>query len=317
MRLVSYRRADGSESVGILRDDLNGPYDLIRALEIYAVASNLCVPIVSDMMDLLDAGLIDVELLRGVEAFVECHNLLEDLSDADDFTLLAPIGHPGAVYALGRNYPAHARASGAEVPTEPIVFGKAVTSIVGPEDDVVYKDGLTRVDPEAELAVIIGRLGSEIPENDAMSHVAGYTALNDVTARDLQMTLQEQKHPWFVAKGMDTFCPIGPCITLPDEIGEPIELDVKLYVNGELRQNDNTRSMTFDVPFMISWISRYFTLYPGDIIATGTPEGIAPVLPGDVMEVHVEKIGVLRNRVVGERRQASYDVMLNSIQHPF
>lgn len=301
MKLVSYRRGDGSESVGILRDDLHGPYDLIRALEIYAVASNLCVPIVLDMMDLLNAGLVDVELLRGIESFVESHNLLEDLSDADDFTLMAPIGQPGAIYALGRNYPAHARETGAEVPTEPIVFGKAVTSIVGPEEDVIYKKGLTRVDPEAELAIIIGKEGSEIPEEEAMSYVAGYTALNDVTARDLQKTFQERRHPWFVAKGIDTFCPIGPCITLPDEIGEPIELDVKLYVNGELRQSDNTRSMTFSVPFMISWISRYFTLYPGDIITTGTPEGIAPVHPGDVMEVQVDKIGVLRNRVAGCR----------------
>ena len=300
MKLVSYRRGDGSESVGILRDDLNGPYDLIRALEIYAVASNLCVPIALDMMDLLNAGLVDVELLRGIESFVEGHNLLEDLSDADDFTLLAPIGQPGAIYALGRNYPAHARETGAEVPTEPIVFGKAVTSIVGPEDDVIYKKGLTRVDPEAELAVIIGKMGSSIPESEAMSYVAGYTALNDVTARDLQKTFQERRQPWFVAKGIDTFCPIGPCITLPDEIGEPIELDVKLYVNGELRQSDNTRSMTFSVPFMISWISHYFTLHPGDIITTGTPEGIAPVHPGDVMEVQVDKIGVLRNRVVGD-----------------
>ena len=300
MKLVSYSRSDGSESVGILRGDLNGPFDLLRALEVYAIAKNQCMPLVADMEDLLAVGLVDVEILKEVENFVVAHGLLEELSDAGDFELLTPLARPGAIYALGRNYPAHAKEQGANVPTEPILFGKAVTSVIGPDDDVIYKKGLTRVDPEAELAVVIGRHGENISEEEAMNYVAGYTALNDITARDLQKALTERSHPWFLSKGIDTFCPIGPCITLPDEVGEPVELDVKIYVNGELRQNDNTRSMTFSIPFLISWISQYFALHPGDIIATGTPEGIAPVQIGDVMEVHVEKIGVLKNRVVAE-----------------
>ncbi len=299
MKLISYRREDESESVGILREDLGGAIDLLRALAIYSTANDECMPMITDMFDLLCFGLVDAELLNEVEEFVENHNLVEDLLDTE-YALLAPIARPGAIYALGRNYPAHARESGLEPPKEPVIFGKAVTSVIGPEENVVYKSWLTRVDPEAELAVVIGRSGSDISEEDAPSFIAGYTCLNDVTARDLQQKDIENAHPWFRSKGMDTFCPMGPNITLTDEMPDPLEVNVEMRVNGETRQKDNTRSLSFKVPFLISWISKFHTLYPGDIISTGTPEGMKPVVPGDVMEVIVEGVGVLRNTVVSE-----------------
>ncbi len=300
MKVVSYRRSDGTESVGLWGDEIKGPYDLIRAIEIYVTAANQCVPGLSDMLDLLDAGLLDVEVLQDVDDFVVEHGLCEDLSEADDFKLIAPIARPRAIYALGRNYPAHARESGADIPEEPIIFGKAPTSVIGPDEPVVYRKWLTRVDPEAELAVIIGKQGTSIPEEEALEYIAGYTCLNDVTARDLQKKDLGNAHPWLRSKGIDTFCPMGPWIVLPDEIPQPVELDVTMRVNGEVRQRDNTRSMTFSIPFLVSWISRFHTLYPGDVISTGTPEGMKPVTPGDIMEVEVEKIGVLRNPVVAE-----------------
>lgn len=300
MRLLTYRREDGTETVGVWKEDLNGPYDLMRALEIYAVASDEPLPIMTDMIDLLDQGMVEPVFLNEVDRFVQERNLLPLLSDASDFTIQAPIARPGAIYALGRNYPAHARENGGEVPDEPIVFGKAVTAVIGPEEDVVYKKWYTRVDPEAELAVVIGDTGSDISEKDAPSFIAGYTTLNDVTERDLQAKDLARAHPWLRSKGMDTFCPMGPFIVLPDEIGEPLELDIELRVNGEVRQKDNTRSLTFGVPYLISWISRNHTLYPGDVITTGTPEGMKPVVPGDVMEVTIEKIGTLRNKVIAE-----------------
>lgn len=299
MKLISYRREDESESVGILRDDLGGAIDLLRALAIYSTAQDECMPMITDMFELLCFGLVDVDVLREVEEFVEDHNLTEDLLDTD-YTVLAPIARPGAIYALGRNYPAHARESGLEPPKEPVIFGKAATAVIGPEEDVVYKKWLTRVDPEAELAVVIGKHGSEISVEDAPSYIAGYTCLNDVTARDLQKVDLENAHPWLRSKGIDTFCPMGPNITLPDEMPDPLEVEVEMRVNGETRQKDNTRSLTFDVPFLISWISKFHTLYPGDVISTGTPEGMKPVVPGDVMEVIVEGVGVLRNKVVSE-----------------
>ena len=282
------------------RDELDGPYDLIRAIMLFSIAVDEMPLPVADMLDLLDTGLVDPELLREVDEFVESTGLVAMLSDADDFTLTAPIARPRAIYALGRNYPAHARESGVQIPEEPIVFAKAPTAVVGPEDDVVYRKWLTRVDPEAELAVIIGRKGSNIAEEDASLYIAGYTCLNDVTARDIQHKDLTNSHPWLRSKGIDTFCPMGPWIVLPDEITLPLELDIEMRVNGEVRQKDNTRSMTFSVAYLISWISRYHTLYPGDVISTGTPEGMKPVFPGDVMEVEVERIGVLRNKVVAE-----------------
>ena len=300
MKLVTYRRENGEECVGIWRNELEGPYDLIRAIMLLSIALDQIPPQVTDMLDLLDAGLVDPEVLQEVENFVDDTGLIDVLSDAVDFTLIAPIPRPRAIYALGRNYPAHARESGAEIPREPIVFSKAPTAVVGPDEEVVYKKWLTRVDPEAELAVVIGRQGSNIPEEDAALYIAGYTCLNDVTARDIQAKDLENSHPWLRSKGIDTFCPMGPWIVLPDEITMPLELNVELRVNGEVRQKDNTRNMTFGVPHLISWISRYHTLYPGDVISTGTPEGMKPVVPGDVMEVEVEKIGVLRNEVVAE-----------------
>lgn len=297
MKLISYRREDGSESVGIVRDDLGGAIDLVRALAIYATANNECAPMVTDMLDLLYYGFVEVEMLKEVEQFVEKHKLTAELVERG-YRLLAPVARPGAIYALGRNYPAHARESGLEPPKEPVVFGKAPTAVIGPEEPVVYRKWLTRVDPEAELAVVIGRQGSEIAEEDAASFIAGYTCLNDVTARDIQKVDLANAHPWLRSKGMDTFCPMGPALVLPDEMPDPLEVDVEMLVNGETRQKDNTRSLTFSIPYLISWISNYHTLYPGDVISTGTPEGMKPVVPGDVMEVSVEKVGILRNPVV-------------------
>ena len=299
MKVVSYRRRDASESVGILREDLQGPLDLVRAMEVYAAAHDQYWPEVEDMLDLLDLEMLNVAVLKRVETYVADHDLLEDLQDVEH-TILAPIARPRAIYALGRNFPAHAAESGADAPEEPIIFGKAPTAVIGPDEEVVYKKWLTRVDPEAELAVVIGKTGSDISEEDAASYIAGYTIVNDVTARDIQGKDLAQGHPWLRSKGIDTFCPMGPNITLTDEISHPIELEVELRVNGELRQKDNTRSLTFGVPYLISWISRYHTLYPGDVISTGTPKGMKPVVPGDVMEASVEGIGVLRNKVVAE-----------------
>lgn len=300
MKILTYRREDGTQTVGVWRDDLKGPYDLIRAMEVFVTAANGYMPAVADMLDLLDLGLLSSEIVNEVNGFVDKHGLLEMLSDADDHTILAPIARPRAIYALGRNYPAHAKESGVSVPEEPIVFGKATTAVIGPDENVVYRKWLTRVDPEAELAVVIGKQGCNIPEDEAPSFIAGYTILNDVTARDLQAKDLGSAHPWLRSKGIDTFCPMGPYVVLPDEITHPVELDVELRVNGELRQKDSTRSLTFSIPFLIGWISRYHTLYPGDIISTGTPEGMKPVVPGDVMEVYVEKIGTLTNPVVAE-----------------
>ncbi|HGE71825.1 TPA: FAA hydrolase family protein [Candidatus Poribacteria bacterium] len=220
----------------------------------------------------------------------------------DRIKLNPPITNPSKIIALGLNYASHAKESGREAPKEPVIFCKATTSIIGPEEKIVIKSGIGRVDPEVELAVIIGRKAKNVKKEDAGHYIAGYTVLNDVSARDMQSADFELRNPWFRSKSMDTFCPIGPCITLPDEISPLDELDLELKVNGEVRQKSNTKQLIFNVPELIEYISGLMTLMPGDVISTGTPEGIAPILPGDIVEATVEKIGTLTNyvRLAGE-----------------
>ena len=198
---------------------------------------------------------------------------------------------PSKIVAVGRNYIAHARELGHEVPTEPLIFLKPSSAIVGDGDDVVYPDASGRVDHEAELAVVIGRRCTAVSEAEALAYVRGYTCANDVTARDLQETDDQ----WTRAKGFDTFCPLGPAIV---EGLDPSSLQVVARVNGKERQRGSTADMLFGVPALVAYISAVMTLEPDDVILTGTPPGVGPVQRGDLMEVEVEGIGVLRNRVV-------------------
>ena len=212
--------------------------------------------------------------------------------------LLAPITRPSKIVALGRNYVEHARESGHEVPDEPVLFAKAPSAVIGPGADIVYPQGVQRLDPELELGVVIGRRGRCVAEAEALEYVAGYTIVNDVTARDVQRRDQEKKWPWFRSKSYDTFCPLGPYLVLKDEIPDPQQLELTLRVNGEVRQQSSTAKMIFPVAQLVAVISKYMTLEPGDVIATGTPEGIAPLQRGDVLEGTITGLGTLANRVV-------------------
>jgi 2-keto-4-pentenoate hydratase/2-oxohepta-3-ene-1,7-dioic acid hydratase in catechol pathway len=221
----------------------------------------------------------------------------------------APIPRPlKNVFCLGRNYAEHvkeatqARGQDFKLPSHPIFFTKTPTTVVGPYDDIVWDRSVTQqVDWEAELGVIIGAGGKNIPRAEAMSHVFGYTVINDVTARDLQNAHMQ----FFKGKTLDTFCPMGPVIVTPDEFGDPHRKRVKLRVNGVEKQNGTTADMIFPIDQTIESLSRGCTLEPGDIISTGTPEGVGMgrtpqewLQVGDVMETEVEGVGILRNRVV-------------------
>ena len=234
-----------------------------------------------------------------IEFAAECSQEAGVISQLSDVRLCAPVEQPRNIICVGRNYLAHARETGHEAPTEPILFAKSSSAVIDPGEPIIYRSYLTRVDPEAELAVIIGRRARQVIAPDAARYIAGYTALNDVTARDLQKQDIGQGHPWFRSKSMDTFCPIGPVMLTVDECPEPVALDVSCRVNGELRQHANTRQFLFSIPQLIEAITRFITLEVGDVIATGTPEGIQPIFPGDVVEVEVERIGILRNPVKG------------------
>lgn len=222
--------------------------------------------------------------------------------------LLAPIPLPKRnLFCLGKNYEEHAleikatKISDSGIPEHPIYFTKAAAPATAPGDIIRYSPQTTgQVDYEVELAVIIGREGSDIKTEEARDYIFGYTIVNDLTARDLQVKHRQ----WFKGKSLDTFCPMGPCIVYKDEMGWPVELDIQCRVNGELRQDSNTRNMIFDIPYIISDLSKGLTLKPGDIICTGTPKGVGMgfdppkfLKDGDVVECHIEGIGRLINRV--------------------
>ncbi|MCL5960185.1 MAG: fumarylacetoacetate hydrolase family protein [Chloroflexi bacterium] len=228
--------------------------------------------------------------------------------DLADVTVLAPIPRPlKNVFCLGRNYREHAaegaRARGEAVvyPPDPVFFTKPPTAVVGPDAPITFQRTVTsQVDYEVELGVVIGKTGANIPRQDAWDHVFGYTIVNDVSARDLQT----RHNQWFKGKGLDTFCPMGPYLVSRDELPEVKSLELRLRVNGELRQQARIDEMIFDISAIIEILSAGLTLEPGDVIATGTPQGVgfAMIPPrflcaGDLVECEIEGIGILRNPV--------------------
>jgi 2-keto-4-pentenoate hydratase/2-oxohepta-3-ene-1,7-dioic acid hydratase in catechol pathway len=223
--------------------------------------------------------------------------------------LYAPIPHPRKnIFCIGRNYKAHieegARARNIPVkfPPVPEIFSKPFTTVVGPEDNVLrHAKNTTQMDYEVELAIVIGKITRDVSATQAMDHIFGYTVFNDVTARDKQAAHGQ----WFKGKGFDTYGPMGPCIVTKDEFGDPSGHRITLRVNGETRQDSNTSDLLFNVPAIVESVCASLTLHPGDVIATGTPSGVALGMTpqkflnvGDVIEAEVEGIGVLRNRVV-------------------
>jgi 2-keto-4-pentenoate hydratase/2-oxohepta-3-ene-1,7-dioic acid hydratase in catechol pathway len=241
----------------------------------------------------------DGQLCRGLLAQDEVRKITGDvLSDytigRDFFRLgevnLLPPCVPTKVVAVGLNYRSHAREMQMAIPDEPLLFLKPATAVIGPGAPIIYPKMSQRVDYEGELGVVIGRQCKNVSEQNAPDCVFGYTCLNDVTARDLQ-----KKDGQFTrSKSFDTFCPIGPCIET--EL-DPWAASIETYLNGQLRQETSTADFIFPVYRLVSFISQVMTLLPGDVIATGTPSGIGPMLAGDEVEVRISGIGSLRNRV--------------------
>ncbi|AGF79789.1 2-keto-4-pentenoate hydratase/2-oxohepta-3-ene-1,7-dioic acid hydratase [Desulfocapsa sulfexigens DSM 10523] len=219
---------------------------------------------------------------------------------------------PSKIIALGLNYLEHIRESKSvnvqnftdEIPAEPVLFSKTPNVLIGPGEPIILPSFLgdygfeeCRTDYEAELAIIIKNRIKNIDPNEALEHVMGFTCFNDISQRNLQRT---DKSGWFRGKSLDTFGPIGPVIVPPEEIGDPQCLDIRCRLNGKLVQESNTRHMIFKIPELISFISRNFTMEPGDIIITGTPSGVGPIKEGDQVEVEIENIGTLMNPVKKE-----------------
>src|SRR5579883_1171714 len=234
-------------------------------------------------------------LAKAPQSFTEFEGAEKSETPLSEVRLLAPV-EPSKVVCIGRNYREHAKELDHPIPTEPLIFLKPPSSVIGPEEAIRRPAELSqRVDYEAELGVVIGNRCYRLrASDDVRPYIAGYTCVNDVTARDLQ----NKDGQWTRAKGFDTFCPVGPLVS--DEIDPWAGVAVKTTVNGAVRQDGNTRDFIFPLDVILRYISQVMTLQPGDLIATGTPKGVGPVVAGDQIEVSVEGIGTLRNTVVDE-----------------
>ena len=222
----------------------------------------------------------------------------------DDVKLHAPLTNPPRIFAIGLNYRDHAKESGMEIPTTPVVFFKVTTAIVGPGDAIVLPKNSTQPDYEAEFAFVIGKGGYRIPASAWRDHVYGYTIVNDVSARDVQFASSQ----WSLSKCFPTFCPLGPAIVTADEIPDPHALDIQLEIDGEKLQHSNTRELVFKIPDLIEYLSSITPLLPGDIISTGTPPGVGLgrnpkrwLKPGETVTVSIDGLGSLTNPVIAEQ----------------
>src|SRR5215468_6264319 len=311
MRLITFRRGSSKPRVGALVGE--------AALDLGALAADLARErgtvrhgrggFPKTMLDLIARGPDGLTAAREALAHGEAVLKRDGVAalaerklgmPADKARLEAPIPRPARnVFCLGRNYKEHAAERGAEAPPHPVYFTKVPESVLPPGGRIVHHEATKELDYEVELAVVIGTAGRDIPRERALEHVFGYTVINDVTARDLQ----KRHGQWFKGKSLDTFCPMGPTLVTADEIPDPQALAISLRVNGQVRQQSNTSKMIFPIAQCIEVLSQGMTLVPGDIIATGTPDGVGAATgnflkAGDRMEAEVEKIGVLANKVV-------------------
>ena len=292
------------EKTGIGVETEEGVFDFTEAFETYQHAKGAREPVVLNFLQLLvEMGYCSANTIKKVFSDPWVRSREKRLRLDSGFRYNPPIERPTKIIGLGQNYRAHAKELKHAIPKEPIFFAKSPSAIIPHEAEIVIPYWLDdRVDHEAELALIIGKKGKNIPEKEAMSYIAGYTILNDVTARAMQKEDLAHSNPWFRSKSLDTFCPIGPFLIPADEVPDPHALEISLTINGKEHQRASTSEMIFKIPEVISYISKFMTLFPGDIISTGTPQGVSPIKDGDVIEVAITGFGILKNRVVKEQQ---------------
>lgn len=250
----------------------------------------------STMKELLELG------AKGLESAQRALDSGQCVVKRSDIKLLSPVLAPEKVVCVGMNYRDHCLEQNVPIPEQPIIFNKFPSAITGPYDDILLPSESQQVDWEVELAFVIGRKGKDIQEKDALSHVAGFTVANDVSARDWQ--LGRNGNQWLLGKTFDTFCPLGPALVTTDAVTDPHKLGIRCLVNGDTVQDSTTGQMIFGIEKLVAWVSRFVTLSPGDVFLTGTPPGVGcfrtpPVFlkRGDVVECQIDHLGSIINRV--------------------
>jgi len=283
MRLISFRQ-NGHTGTGVLNG--NGVFPL----------QNLGY---HDALSFIAAGREVQQRVQDLSSRASARDLLP----LDSLRVTAPIPRPAKILCIGLNYRDHAAESKMEIPSVPTVFAKFSNAVIGPGDPIILSSATQKPDYEAEFAVVIGKKAKHVANSQWKDHIFGYTILNDVSARDVQLATSQ----WTVGKSFDTFAPIGPHIVTADEVPDPHALDIRLSIGGETLQHSNTRELIFKIPDLIEYLSRAMTLEPGDIISTGTPAGVGLgrnpqrwLQAGEEVVIEIEKIGTLRNPVIAE-----------------
>jgi 2-keto-4-pentenoate hydratase/2-oxohepta-3-ene-1,7-dioic acid hydratase in catechol pathway len=293
MKLLQFQGGDGLK-LGVKTD--NGIVDVAAA----AAALGLEAP--TSLIEVVEVGQPAIDAVQAViDAVAASDNAAEWTLDEMGIQYGPAVADPGKIICVGLNYRRHAAETGMPVPETPVLFSKFSNSIAAYGDSVSLPAVATEYDYEVELGVVIGKPARNVSEAEALDYVLGYVTSNDISVRDLQTRTSQ----WLLGKTLDNFLPVGPYLVTADEVGDPQQLSIKTWVNGEIRQDSNTGDMIFTVAEIVSYISRYFTLEPGDLIVTGTPEGVAmgredkPWLkPGDEVVVEVGSLGVLKNVMV-------------------
>lgn len=303
MKLAQFKTENSAEQrLGLLLGDIVCDVaELARAVKTIGPNSDEWLLEINSTLDVIRrgaAGLREIDSL--LTTIAPGKSRLPIAAHSIDSIRFLPAVHAGKILAIGRNYADHAIEGGSAPPKAPLIFNKLPNSLSAHDQPIVLPTISAQVDYEAELAVVIGRTAKRVTEADALDYVFGYTLINDVSARDLQYGDGQ----WTRGKGLDTFAPLGPFITTRDEIADVHALKIEGRLNGEVMQSSNTGKMIFRVPYLVSYISQGISLEPGDVIATGTPDGVGifrkpPVLlkAGDVFEVEIEKLGLLRNTI--------------------
>ncbi|MFC5704044.1 fumarylacetoacetate hydrolase family protein [Cohnella faecalis] len=298
MKLVTYMKED-RQSLGLKTE--RGVLDVEAASALWPAEPG--TP--STVMEAIRGGKRAIELLERLRVKAEQAADGAVWLREEDLEWGPSVTHPNKIICIGLNYRKHAEETGSPIPDHPILFNKFNNTLTANKRDVAIPGVTDKVDYEAELAVVIGSRAKYVTKESALDYVFGYSCVNDLSARDLQMRTSQ----WLTGKSCDDFSPLGPYLVTADEVGNPNDLEIRAYVNGEIRQQSNTADMIFHVDELVSYVSRYMTLEPGDILLTGTPEGVVMgyppekqvyLKPGDLVKIEIEGLGSLENRMTAE-----------------
>ncbi len=286
MKLFQFNTDESQSQIGILVNGKNYNFTKLSFPESF-----------SSLQTMIEENRFNLEFINGIIDNSKKNRMFDKHEIKGNIEFDVPITKPEKILCYGVNYAAHAVEGDNPIPDEPILFGKFSNTLLPHNATIAFPKKIGRVDHEIELGVVIAKDGKNISEDEAMDYVAGYTIINDISARKMQIDDLDKGHPWLRSKGYDTFCPVGPYLVPAESVAEPHNVDLTLKINGEIKQHSNTSRMIFKIPRLINFASEIMTLKAGDIICTGTPSGISEIVDGDVVTCELSGLGILSNSV--------------------